>query len=89
MIFEVNDELKEICKSIQAENISVEDWREAESSDEFQSDHYCGGYDADEDAFCFSYYGAGKREWWFQITCDDVNRILCAKLTDIEVRAAE
>lgn len=89
MILKVNDELRIICKQIEAENISVEDWREAESGDEFQSEHFCGGYDADEDAFCFSFYDANKTEWWFQITLDDVSHIVRGALTEIEARAAQ
>ncbi len=89
MILEVNDELKAICEKIEIENLSLEDWRETESGDEFQSEHFCGGYDADEDAFCFSYYDANKVEWWFQITLDEVHRIQRKELINVEAREAQ
>ncbi len=76
MTLSVNDEFKVICRQIEVENFSVEDWRDAESSDEFQGEHFCGGYDADE------------KEWWFQLTLDEVQNILRGELTNFETRAA-
>lgn len=89
MTLEVDDELKAICKQIEAKNLLAEEWCEAESGDEFQSEHFCGGYDADEDAFCFSFYDGNRTEWWFQITLDEVTRILRSEFTGIEAHVAQ
>ena len=44
-------EFVEICGEIHAENLTVAEWREIESDDMFQSEHFCGGFEAIEDAF--------------------------------------
>jgi hypothetical protein len=86
MNFLVDNEFKTICEQIANEDLTIEKWREAESDDACQSVHFCGGYDADEDAFCFSYYGADSREYWFQLTLSEVQKILSGKMSEIEMR---
>ena len=61
MKFNVDDEFNNIFQQIVTEKFTPEQWREVESDDEFQSVHFCSGYDADEDAFCFSYYECRRK----------------------------
>lgn len=42
-----------------------------ESSDMFQTKNFCGGFDAIENEFCFSYYNDDK-EFWFQLSLNDI-----------------
>jgi hypothetical protein len=56
-----------VCRQIVDHGWADEDWAERESDDWFQTPSFCGGYDADERAFCFSYYDASGSEWWFQV----------------------
>ena len=50
-------------------------WAEIESCDMFQTSNYCGGFDADEQAFCFSYFDPNNQEFWFQIDLQQVKSI--------------
>ena len=65
-----NEELRTICQTIIGENMSVEQWAEIESSDMFQSPSFCGGFDADEGVFLFSWYCNGKDEFWFPMSIE-------------------
>jgi hypothetical protein len=89
MKFQTDDEFKDICQQIVAHNLTPEEWREGESDDSFQSGHFCGGYDADEDAFCFSYYDPEQKEWWFQLTLPEVQKVLSGETNQIEAREAD
>jgi hypothetical protein len=44
-----------------------------------------GGFDADEDAFCFSQYDEGE-EWWFQVTLDEVRSFAAGEEPTVELR---
>jgi hypothetical protein len=85
----VDSELNEISKLIESESISEKQWGEKESDDEFQTENYCGGYDADEKAFCFSYYSEEKEEYWFQFTSEEASLINTGKLKKLQARKAE
>jgi hypothetical protein len=61
----VTDQLKEICKEIESEGKSEQDWAAIESDDMFQNPPFYGGFDATEGEFCFSYYDDNRAEWWF------------------------
>lgn len=76
MKIQVGEELKKICKSIIEENKNECEWSLIESCDMFQTAHYCGGYDATEKAFCFSYYDDNGEEFWFQLTLKQIKEIL-------------
>jgi hypothetical protein len=89
MLLKVDTELREICEEIVERDQSLEDWRETESDDEFQTDHYEGGYDADEDAFCFSHHAPDGEELWFQVTLAEVERIAEGEISTVEARPAE
>jgi hypothetical protein len=62
----ITDELIGICTEIKDRNLLPSQWAEIESSDMFQSEKFAGGYDADEQEFCFSYYLTKDTEYWFQ-----------------------
>jgi len=85
----VGQELIEILSSLNAESRTNDEWAELESDDLFQSEHYVGGYDADEEAFCFSYYDVRRNEYWFQVTLEEVVNILHGSVKEIEVRPAD
>ncbi len=70
-----NNELRSICQSVVAEGRSLEEWSEVESDDMFQSESFCGGYDADEQAFLFSWYANDKDEYWFQLSIGEAAEI--------------
>lgn len=61
----VDHDFLTLCQQVLKEGHSLEEWREIESDDMFQSPHYSGGFDATEDAFCFSYYDSDGGELWF------------------------
>ncbi|MBN1906327.1 MAG: hypothetical protein JW927_14645 [Deltaproteobacteria bacterium] len=81
----VDDELLSICNKIHAEGKSDEEWAEIESCDMFQSPKYCGGYDATEQGFWFSYYDQNKKEWWFEITTESLNKIIKGELQYLDL----
>jgi len=68
MLIPKNNEFISICNQIKDKGFSIEQWREIESSDMFQTEHFCGGFDADESEFCFSYFAEDGSEYWFQIS---------------------
>jgi hypothetical protein len=81
--------LLEICKEILEEGFNEAEWAERESADMFQKDPYCGGFDADEKAFCFSYYEPNGPEYWFQITLEEVAKIHAGSCTTVSGRLAD
>lgn len=70
-----NEELRAICQSIVGKELSLEQWAEIESSDMFQSPVFCGGFDADERAFLFSWYANDSDEYWFQLSIEEAEEI--------------
>lgn len=71
----MNDELLAICQKIVREDLALEKWAEIESCDMFQSPNFCGGFDANERAFLFSWHANETEEYWFQLYLDDVEGI--------------
>lgn len=63
----VPDDLIEICEQILSHGKSDVEWSEIESDDMLQR-RQIRGYDAPEQAFCFSYYAPPGEEFWFQLT---------------------
>lgn len=88
MYLELDEEFREICKKIVTMNKSITEWREIESPDYFQTSSYSGGFDATEDAFCFSYY-KDKEEFWFQLTLEEIQQIIEKKFHRLNLRKAE
>ena len=85
---EVDQEFMEICQHILGENKSFEEWDEIESDDMFQSQKYCGGYDATEQVFTFSYFESSGKEWWFQVSYEDIASVCNRGLKYLDLREA-
>jgi hypothetical protein len=85
----VTDELLGLFREIVKEQKTAEEWAEIESDDMFQSESFCGGYDATEEAFTFSYYDPSSSEYWFQLTLPEVESIVAGSDVPIEARPAE
>lgn len=85
----ITEELVGLLKKIKTEGKSLEEWAEIESDDMFQSGRFVGGYDADEAAFCFSYFDIDGGEYWFQFTLSDVDDLLVGKKRFLIGRPAE
>lgn len=85
---EPDAEFTSICRQIAAENKTADEWAEIEADDMFQTDRYEGGYDADEQAFCFSYWTPDGEEYWFQLALEDVAAIAAGERRSIELRPA-
>jgi hypothetical protein len=88
MKIKVTDEFKSICGEILKEKKSEQEWAAIESDDMFQTKSFCGGYDADEKAFCFSYYNKNGDEYWFQLTLEEVEKTVDGILKTFEGKAA-
>ena len=84
----IDQEFKEICIKIISKNLTENEWAEIESSDEFQTEIYCGGFDATEMEFCFSFYDKNQ-EYWFQLSLTDINRINNGEIKYLYPRKAE
>jgi hypothetical protein len=79
MKLEVGSNILEICREIVEEGWSDAEWAKNESGDWFQYNDIVGGYDADEQAFLFSYYDIDE-EWWLEFRLSDVPKILCGEI---------
>jgi hypothetical protein len=88
MNLKIDDELKSITRQIIAEQKNEHEWSLIESSDMYQSSHYCGGFDKNENAFCFSYYDEKENEYWFQITLKECCLIEANKMLEIPLHRA-
>lgn len=84
----LEDEFISICQDILKENLDVEGWKMVESSDQFQTNNYCGGFDGVENEFTFSYYDNVRNEFWFQISLDDIGKVEKGIITEVEIRKA-
>ena len=82
---EIDQELKQICNEIIKLNLSLVDWKKRESDDIFQTQNYEGGFDAIEEAFCFSYYDKSKKEYFLQFPLNDVKKILNGDINYIKI----
>ncbi len=82
---EIDSELISLCRKIEAEEKSDREWSEVESCDMFQTEKYCGGYDAIEQGFWFSYYDKSGKEWWFEITTEAIAQIIAGKLQYLDL----
>ena len=85
----VDREFSNLCEEILKEGRSIEEWREIEADDMFQTPHYTGGFDATEDAFCFSYYDPDGSEFWFQLTLSEMREAAAGILEFLEARTPE
>jgi len=89
MILTVDPELRALAAEIVAWMATEPRWPEYEGADFFQTTTYAGGYEALEAAFTFSYYAADGREWWFQLTPDEVGAAADGRLTSVKARTPD
>jgi hypothetical protein len=82
------EEFRNICGEIVSQGRKKEDWRAIESDDAFQTKHFVGGFDATEDAFCFSYHSPAG-EQWFQVTIEEVVGIASGASPILALRLSE
>ena len=85
----VDKEFFGICKEILNRKLTLAEWSEIESNDEFQTENYCGGFDETENEFCFSYYDEERTEYWFQKSLLEIQKINSGKIIEFEIRLAE
>jgi hypothetical protein len=89
MKLKITKEFIEICEDILNQNWTEKEWSEHEADDWFVTNNYEGGFDADENAFCFSYIASDLEEYWFQIGLNEAKDIVAGKINKIEARKAE
>jgi len=73
-----------IFKEILAKEKSKDEWAEIESDDLIQEEPYVGGYDADEEAFCFSYF-TEEEEFWFQVTFPEISEVVSGRMKEVNL----
>ena len=88
MDFIIDKELLGICMQIVNAKKTKVEWASIESDDYFQNEPYEGGFDATEDAFCFSYYAPDDEEYWFQLTLEEIQDISSGNILIIKIRKA-
>ena len=69
----VDAEMKRHLNEIVRENKTEQEWSAVASSDWFQSDNYCGGFDDIEMEFTFSFFDKDGAEYWFQFPLSAVS----------------
>ncbi len=89
MKIELSKELKEICQKILDENKTITEWKKNESDDMFRTKSFVGGFDSTENAFCFSFYDEKGKEFWFQMTLEEIIKAAQGKISSIIIRNAE
>lgn len=85
MFVSVNENFKRICIDIVAQDRNDDEWALVQSDDMFQLEEFEGGYEALERAFCFSYYAADSKEYWFQLTLPEIKEVADGKRSILEV----
>ena len=84
----VDDILRSICQDIRQQSFEEQAWAAVESDDWFRKPPYEGGFDATENAFCFSYFAEGGHEYWFQFPLSAVEKVLQGEIQHFEARSA-
>ncbi len=85
----IDSEFISICEQILKENLDLNDWSLIESSDQFQTEQYCGGFDGTEKEFTFSFYNDNGTEFWFQLPLSDITKVVEGTITEIKMSNAE
>lgn len=84
----IDDELRQLLLQLASRHWSLQDWCQAEA-ESFESEHYCGGFDADEQKFCFSRYAAGGNHCWFEFEFSQLEALSCGELSWLPATVAE
>ena len=79
----VDLDLVSIVREIVESGRTEAEWAENESDDMFQRNRWCGGFDADEAAFTFSYYDPSGAEFWCQFKLEQAAKILDGSLQEL------
>src|SRR5687768_10531934 len=82
-------ELSSVCSGIVERGWNEDVWSEHEACDEFQTEHLCGGFDATEREFCFSYFAPGGKEYWFQFPLAQAKALASSPNLPLVLREAE
>ena len=82
-------ELRAVCATIVRREWDEEAWSAHESDDEFQTEHLCGGFDATEQEFCFSWYASNGKEYWFQFPLAEAQNLATVPTVSLRLREAE
>ena len=85
----ISPELESICFQIMVKDLTPAQWSENESTDMFQNDEFCGGFNAVENMFCFSYFTENDIEYWFQLSLFDAIQIAKGKELQIVAYSSE
>jgi hypothetical protein len=88
MKLRVSQKFVVICQRIVDTDWTESEWAAHEADDWFQTDHFDGGYDATENAFCFSYVRADLCEYWLQLTLPEVHDVLAGRIQELSARLA-
>ncbi len=88
MKLKLDEEMRQHLKAIDLEAKNEREWAEIEADDWFQSESYCGGFDAEEMAFTFSFYDRSGKEFWFQFPLQVVQKALNSKEFFFDLRSA-
>ncbi len=83
----INEELKTICSQIFEKGLTLAQWAEIESDDMFQTKTFEGGFDATEKEFVFAHFA--EKEYWFQLSIEQVSDINKGSVMKIIARLAD
>jgi hypothetical protein len=89
MALAVDEELRVLCVEIRDWMDTEPDWQEIEGSDMFESEHYSGGWEGEEDGFTFSHYDDDGEERWFSLSPAEIRDVANSRLRVIETREPE
>jgi hypothetical protein len=84
MIIKLDDKFRSICQEIIGANKTEEEWAEIEASDMFQDEHYCGGFDASNNAFVFGYYADDGKQFSFLLNLNEISEVLSGRMTKVD-----
>mgnify|MGYP001585004497 FL=1 len=85
MVIKITEELKVICRSIQKERKSLDEWRQASDTERYLSEHFIGGFDAELDLFSFLYYDRDENEFRFRLRMDEVELIVQGEKDSVQL----
>lgn len=88
LVCPIPDEIMPVLEQIAHDDKNENEWALTESKDMLQTEHFTGVFDSMEHVFCFSYRDGGD-EYWFQLSLDEVGRIVDGKSSTINVRLAD
>lgn len=84
---DVDEELVEIAKEIVDQDWSIQDWAAHESGDWFQTENYCGGFEADDEntgEFAFAKFPGTPEEFWFLFPYSSAKGIAEGTITQVQ-----